>query len=99
MRTEHSIRISVSYGECFASIASGRGCRIMLKPDSSCGTIGCPFYKPKDCRDWIKVQDGNLFDLVPPEEYFAEANRRFPKDGEASTWKIVKRRISAHSVE
>jgi len=36
----------------------------------------CPFYKPKGCEDWIRVErDGQVW-LVPPEEYYNREERK-----------------------
>ena len=34
-----------------------------------CGTYGCPFYKPKGCQDWVRIEaDNGLIRLFAPEE-------------------------------
>ena len=51
-------------GKCFAKVPDG--CRAY--------TVECPgrckWYKPKECKDWIRVErDGEAW-LIPPEEYY-----------------------------
>ena len=55
-------------GPCFALIA-GKECGLLIERSKECGTYACSFYKPCECKDWIRVNepDGILF--VSPEEY------------------------------
>ena len=57
-------------GKCFASVASNAGCLILSCSIAGCGTFECPFYKPKDCTAWIRIDGEKEVALLPPEEYF-----------------------------
>lgn len=59
-------------GICFGavgSVATGAGCLILSAVNSECGTYNCPFYKPEACRDWIRLDQGDTVELIPPNEY------------------------------
>ena len=67
---EHSmkgIKIEDQIVPCFGK--GNKGCRILHQ--KICPKK-CVFYKPKGCRDWIRVErDGEVW-VIPPEEYYAE---------------------------
>lgn len=71
MITLHSIDLKTIEGPCFASIGNEKhsGCRILHKIEEKCGTYKCPFYKPKGCRDWVRIDDRQGSNIIPPEEY------------------------------
>ena len=53
---------------CFAQMA--KGCKVLT---TECiGIQDCPFYKPIDCEDWMRVERQGEEWLIPPEEYFHE---------------------------
>lgn len=54
-------------GTCFASSVFNE-CAIMGKFDENCGSYECPFYKPRGCRDWIKIEDKGGVSIFTPEE-------------------------------
>lgn len=70
MITLHSIDLKYTIDPCFAAIGNRQtsGCRLLHQMPKACN-YKCPFYKPKDCREWIRVEDKNGCNLVPPEEY------------------------------
>lgn len=53
-------------GKCFA-LAVDESCSI-LKKNKQCGSYRCPFYKPKDMRDWVKLERNGRIYLIEPEE-------------------------------
>lgn len=61
-------------GLCFASIANGRGCKLLGAMSPYCGTYMCSFYKPAEAEAWIRVDRENFVLLVPEEEYFTKHN-------------------------
>lgn len=71
MITLHSIDLKYADEPCFAAIGNSKtsGCRLLHKMPKKCD-YQCPFYKPKDCRDWIRVEDKQGTNIVPPEEYY-----------------------------
>jgi hypothetical protein len=66
--TKHSIDLSYTDDPCFG-LLMGRYCGILRKKEEACGTAKCPFYKPVGCEDWVRVEDGQGKNLVPPEEW------------------------------
>lgn len=58
-----------SDGRCFAN--RPEGCTVMGRDAMmrGCNTYRCPFYKPKGCKDWLRVEKGVTISLIPPEEY------------------------------
>ena len=51
---------------CFANTAGK--CKVLTEANDPCNS-SCPFYKPKDCKDWVRTeQDGNP-QIITPEEY------------------------------
>lgn len=71
MVTLHSIDLKYAHDPCFAEIGNKgvSGCRLLRRMEDECG-YKCPFYKPKDCKDWIRITEGNDVSIVPPEEYY-----------------------------
>lgn len=68
MITTHSIDLKQINEQCFAAIGRKNGCRVLSRTDDKCGTYRCPFYKPKDCRDWVRIDDRMGVNLIPPED-------------------------------
>ena len=67
MITKHSIDLTRVDEPCFAwSIVIG--CQVLSRQQAGCGTYRCPFYKPRHCREWIRVEDKQGVNLVPPED-------------------------------
>lgn len=59
-----------SDGRCFAY---GRyGCRCLTSTHEECGTYRCGFYKPADCKDWIRIDRKNSVLMLTPEEAYEE---------------------------
>lgn len=56
-----------SDGRCFAKLVEG--CAVLCMQEKGCGTYRCKFYKPKDCKDWVRLNDGVTVRLYAPEEY------------------------------
>lgn len=52
-------------GQCFARMVGGCS---LGRVDGHCGTYRCPFYKPKDCKDWIRMDTKYAVFLYAPEE-------------------------------
>jgi len=69
MITLHSIDLKTISDPCFAEFDRRGiyGCRILHRMPKECG-YKCPFFKPKGCRDWIRVGEW----VVPPEEYYKQ---------------------------
>lgn len=55
-----------SNGACFGKLYGD--CSVLIERHSNCGTYYCPFYKPKDCEDWIRIDKRNYVLMLPPEE-------------------------------
>ena len=74
MRTRNSIDLMKCKKEqCWGDI--GLGCN--TNPDQgTCGTYLCPFYKPAKCKDWIRIEDDDGVNCIPPEEYYDARARR-----------------------
>ena len=68
MITKHSINLAYTDEKCFAR--RGSSCDVMGKRHDKCGTHKCPFYKPWTKRAWIRVEDREGCNLVPPSEYY-----------------------------
>lgn len=78
MVTLHSIDLKYTIDPCFAAIGNKEvtGCRLLHKMPKSCN-YKCPFYKPKDCKDWVRVEEGHYITIVPPEEYYKYRRRQY----------------------
>ena len=74
MVTKHSINLKYIEEPCFAMIGKKSGCRVMMKAHEKCGTYRCPFYKPKDCKEWIRIDDRTGVNLIPPEDLGGKDN-------------------------
>ena len=61
-----------SDGPCFGSIAGGKGCKTLMTLSSVCGTYMCPFYKPTEYINWIRIDGEKSISLMPPEEYYGK---------------------------
>lgn len=68
MITFHSIDLRYINEPCFAEM-SGNGCRALSARSEHCRSQKCPFYKPKGCKDWIRIEDKSGINVVPYEEY------------------------------
>ena len=66
---ELTIDLKKCKGSCFAYLSIADACKILIQKEESCNTYMCPFYKPKDCKDWVRIKDGQGTSLVPFEEY------------------------------
>ena len=62
------VKLKTLIEPCFAQMDVG--CKVLT---TECqGRKGCPFYKPKECEDWIRaIRKGEEW-LIPPEEYYEE---------------------------
>lgn len=60
------IDLTTCTDKCFAN--SLGTCRVLTTTAENC-TATCPFYKPKGCRDWIRMVAGDRVLLLTPEEY------------------------------
>ena len=74
MITLHSIDLKTTDEPCFGRTRIG-GCRVLTALAKECG-YKCQFYKPDGCKDWIRVEDRQGVNLIPPEEYEKEIRRR-----------------------
>lgn len=68
MITKHSIDLTKVDDICFASNVRYGGCKILTMMHESCGTYKCPFYKPQNCKDWIRIESRTGVNLIPPED-------------------------------
>ena len=69
MITKHSIDLRKVNDPCFA-ITPFKSCRVFGQLRKECGTYKCSFYKPKGCKDWIRITDRTGTNLIPPEDVF-----------------------------
>lgn len=67
MKTLHSIDLKTINEQCFARTRFGN-CKILVIPARKC-CYKCKFYKPIECQDWIRIDDDDGINLIPPEEY------------------------------
>lgn len=68
MITKHSIDLRFAAEPCFA--LHRNMCTALDAPDAkTCCTVRCPFYKPKDLRGSVRVEDKQGVNLVPFGEY------------------------------
>lgn len=84
MRTRNSINLRKTKEPC-SSRSELIICEALAHHISDCGTYKCPFYKPKGCKDWIRVEDEEGVNLIPPEEYYALAKKEAEKP---RVWKV-----------
>ena len=97
MITKNTIILDKPSGPCFAhnSYAGKIVCGVLTKEDPTCG-CSCPFYKPRDCSDWIRIEDGHQIYIIPAEEYFEARGSGKADTKKIPTWKI--RRVHTHAV-
>lgn len=69
MITKHSINLKAINEDCFATTKFG-GCKILIAQQETCNTYKCPFYKPANCKSWVRIEDRHGVNLIPPEEAF-----------------------------
>ena len=74
MITKNSIDLTRLNEPCFALTAI-KACRIMGAIQSGCCTYKCPFYKPRDCKSWVRIEDRTGINLIPPEEAFGRREK------------------------
>lgn len=63
-------RYTDSDGDCVCRLKSGK-CAALNEKEPGCGTYECKFYKPKDCKDYIRLDKPPVM-LIPPECYPGE---------------------------
>ena len=68
MITRNSIDLKRIDEPCYA-LARGH-CLVLIRRNDNCGSYKCPFYKPKDCKAWVRIEDRQGINLIPPEEAF-----------------------------
>jgi len=61
-------------GKCFA-FEMGT-CIALVTGHAECGTYMCPFYKPKDCKDWVRIETSKEVRLYAPEDYVNEKKNK-----------------------
>lgn len=74
MKTKNSIRLEETRQICCAYSITVN-CSALTIADEQCGSYRCPFYKPQGCKDWVRIEDEDGCNLIPPEEYY-DARRR-----------------------
>ena len=74
MITKHSLDLITIQDPCFA-LTYGGGCRALILPHKNCGDYRCPFYKPVGCKDWVRIEDRQGINLIPPEEAYGKKRR------------------------
>lgn len=63
------LNITEAKEPCFAQLKMG--CKILT---TDCeGKAECPFYKPKGCEDWIRIEHNGQVWVVTPEEYYPDS--------------------------
>lgn len=70
MITKHSIDLTMITEPCFAITAHDKGCGLLRAREPGCCTWRCPFYKPMNCKQWVRIEDRQGINLVPPEEAY-----------------------------
>lgn len=68
MKSPSSIDLTEIKDKCFASF-EGEGCSCLTEVPRECLAPGYPFYKPNGFKDWIRIEDRDGINLLPPEEY------------------------------
>lgn len=76
MKTKNSIRLEETRQTCCHFNAAVE-CTGLTTSDERCGSYRCPFYKPKGCKDWVRIEDEDGCSLIPPEEYYAARGRKY----------------------
>lgn len=86
MKTRNSINLLETRQPCHAFRVTD-ACQSLKRDHKKCGSYRCPFYKPEGCKDWVRIEDEDGINLIPPEEYVAA---RKAKAGEPKipTWKV-----------
>lgn len=74
MITLHSIDLAHVHEKCFAEGYKGV-CKLLTVKSDVCRTSKCPFYKPDECKDWVRVEDKQGVSLIPFEEYISLRSR------------------------
>lgn len=87
MKTQNSVDLKQTRQTCHAYTLSG-DCASMTSYHRECGSYRCPFYKPQGCKDWIRVEDEDGINLIPPEEYRC-ARMKVKKKRDHASWKIT----------
>ena len=72
MITANSIDLTEIKDNCFAAFEKEEGCSCLTAPYEECTAKACPFYKPDGMKDWIRVEDKDGVNLLPPEEFKQE---------------------------
>ena len=92
MKTRNSINLSGCRLICFGlrTPHGKKTCSVKKDTTPDCG-VACPFYKPDACEDWIRVEDRDGINLIPPEEY-AAAGRMQTRQARQSKWVLECRR-------
>jgi len=62
-------------GPCFASIANNIGCKILSETIKSCGSYNCPFYKPNNYKDYVRIDGEGSVCLISIDEYIRKYGR------------------------
>lgn len=90
MITKNSIDLTLCDAECcgLSKRKGERTCVVLCTEEPKCSTE-CPFYKPKGCHDWIKIEDSDGINLIPPEEYQKAVEKSRPT-GKAKTWRMCR---------
>lgn len=70
MITTHSIDLTrLSEEPCFG-LGFQKECKVLTMQHEECGSYKCPFYKPKLCKAWVRIEDTYGINLIPPEEAY-----------------------------
>ena len=69
MITKHSIDLTKINEPCFAE-ARNNTCRVYGEKQEICRSYKCRFYKPQNCKSWIRIEDRTGINLIPPEEAY-----------------------------
>lgn len=85
MRTKNSVDAAHVDDPCWATDIS---CPVKHRP-AVCSAYDCGFYKPAGCKDFIRIEDKDGINFVPPEEYYEKAKLRPKTRTKHSTWKIT----------
>ena len=72
MITKHSIDLTRISEPCFAYAHHIDDCKVLIKKHKGCNTYKCPFYKPANCKDWVRIEDRTRINLIPPEDAYGE---------------------------
>lgn len=43
-------------------------CTLLKAKDEHCGTYQCPFYKPRGCKDWVRLEQDGIVKMHQPDE-------------------------------